>query len=537
MKKYNQFLLFSVPILCILGLVLSLKRSYFADEGWYLLTLSRMMSGDTLYRDIFSHVTPLGHYIGLIFTYVFGIEIWSLRIATLLIFIGTVLLIFRIFQKLSLGIPYQVSAAIIIMMYDPPGLDGSGTLYTPLGKLFYLFCFDLALLWLLYLKERTGRQDKGLYAVAVLAGLSAGLAFVSKQNMGIYAITALFLCIMSKRPFYLNIKRHIPHLLTIGISFVSILVVFLAPTYFDDAIFDFIDFTILAPRLYIEYAAISYWYQIKVLAYYIRQTITVADPAVFFYNLRNIFTYTMFLLPPVTCILLIGSIFLSKQETRQTAFFILFFGLFGFMGAYPRFDLSHVGSTVPMLTIALLYACHRIYQNLPVRWERFKMELSRLARASVVMWTLIWILMVSYDFHTYITGPYRISTIPHFRGLIVSDVWHEEVKTGAGNLTKFVSDSQVFILHQHAPLYYLATGMENILPFDSWTKATFGLNGQQRIIDTINRGQIQVVYLEFLEGHTPLAAEQLEHFIRDNMVEDKTWEGSGHIYRTGTDEP
>ena len=79
--------------------------------------------------------------------------------------------------------------------------------------------------------------------------------------------------------------------------------------------------------------------------------------------------------------------------------------------------------------------------------------------------------------------------------------------------------------------------MENILPFDSWDKTAFGVNGQQRIIDTINRGQIQVVYLEFLEGHTPLAAEQLEHFIRDNMVEDKTWEGSGHIYRTETDEP
>ena len=73
--------------------------------------------------------------------------------------------------------------------------------------------------------------------------------------------------------------------------------------------------------------------------------------------------------------------------------------------------------------------------------------------------------------------------------------------------------------------------MENILPFDSWTKATFGLNGQQRIIDTINRGQIQMVYLDFLEALTPLAPVQLEHFIRDNMAEDKTWEGSGHIFR------
>ncbi len=141
MKNYNRFLLFFVPVLCILSFILCLKRSYFSDEGWYLFTLSRMMDGDILYQDTISHITPLGYYIGLIFTYIFGIEIWSLRIATLLIFIGTVLLIFRIFQKLSLGIPYQVSAAIMIMMYDPPGLDGSGTLYTPLGKLFYLFCF------------------------------------------------------------------------------------------------------------------------------------------------------------------------------------------------------------------------------------------------------------------------------------------------------------------------------------------------------------------------------------------------------------
>ena len=80
MKEYNQFLLFAVPIICILSFVVNVKRSYFSDEAWYLRTLSRMMAGDILYRDIVCHVTPLGHYIGLIFTYLFGIELWALSI-------------------------------------------------------------------------------------------------------------------------------------------------------------------------------------------------------------------------------------------------------------------------------------------------------------------------------------------------------------------------------------------------------------------------------------------------------------------------
>jgi 4-amino-4-deoxy-L-arabinose transferase-like glycosyltransferase len=532
LKKYNQFLLIAVPILCILSFVLSLKRSYFADEGWYLLTLSRMVDGDVLYRDIWSNVTPLGYYIGLTFTHLFGIEIWALRTAAGLIFLGNVLLIFRILQKLSLGITYQISAAIILMMYDPPGLAGSGTLYTPLGKFFFLLCFDLALLWLRHIQEEPTRLEKKLYLIAALTGVTAGLSFVSKQNIGGYALAAFVLCIMSSQPFYRNIRRHLHHLLIIGLLFISTIIIFITPTYLNGGFPNFIEFTFTSQTLYIENASISYWYQVKVLIYYLRQAISFEDSITLLDHLRNMFSYSLFLLPPVSFSLLLSSAFLSKPEDRQTTFFVLLFSLFGFMGAYPRFDHSHVAATVPALIIALLYAAHQLYDNLVIRRAQFKKILPHLARASIVMWTLIWVLTVAYEFQVYLTGPYRISTITHFQGIIVPDDWQEDIEKTTEDLIKFSSGSQVFFYHQDASLYYLMTGMRNILPFDYWANSSFGLNGQQHVIDTIKRGQIQMVYLDFLEAYTPLAAVQLEHFIRDNMAEDKTWEGSGHIFRT-----
>ena len=223
---------------------MNLKRGYFSDEGWYLLVASRLMDGDILYRDVMSHVTPLGHYISLIFTYVFGVEIWSLRIATSLIFLGNILLIFRVLKKLSLGIPYQLSAALLNLIYCPPGLAGSGTLYTPLAILFYLLCFDVTLSWFARTDEAFGRKREDVNYLAILFGISVGLTFVSKQNFGIYALVAFVLCSASNGFLYYDFKGHVRYLLTVSCSIVCTVAIILAPTYFYNGFTYFIEYVL-----------------------------------------------------------------------------------------------------------------------------------------------------------------------------------------------------------------------------------------------------------------------------------------------------
>jgi hypothetical protein len=135
------------------------------------------------------------------------------------------------------------------------------------------------------------------------------------------------------------------------------------------------------------------------------------------------------------------------------------------------------------------------------------------------------------DFLYFTSNRFQISTLPHFRGLIVPKIWHkdkidliEEIKTITGG-------EETLILSVEGSIIYLAGNLKNPTPFDFYSVNAFGTDGEQKVIDKINSTQIKFVYINPLGTH-PLAPRKLEQYVSNNctLVVDLSEKGFGYIY-------
>lgn len=157
-----------------------------ADDAWLLQIVSRMQAGETLYRDIFCGVTPLGIYLARGMTQLLGAELWVITLLMVFISLGAYLFSIRIIRRITEARTYDIFFAAAMLLY---GLPLRAAIYQPLANLFLLVCFDAILRWETNRPRENSTDGCGL-AMPVLAGASAGLCFATKQNIGVYAMAA-----------------------------------------------------------------------------------------------------------------------------------------------------------------------------------------------------------------------------------------------------------------------------------------------------------------------------------------------------------
>lgn len=477
-----------------------------ADESWFLQVVHRVTSGDVLYRDVFCGYTPLSVYLTAVFTTIFGTEILVLKAMMSLCLVFTVLLSCRIVRQLggTEGFPFLFVVALIV--YAPPGASG---MTTPLANLFFLGCFSAALMRL-----EISKLDNGVYAdrskskiVLAVAGVAAGLCFVTKQNIGLYALSALLLTvIVGSRGLRWSGRRLFFDIVLILTAFILASVLVLLPVWLSGGAEKFLDYGFLNKGTYLRLGRLSYLEELSRLAIFPSEAGT-------FKKLQQLYWLTPFLLPLMTFGALLVTRLRSGPDKRGVTITVFLFVGAAFIGIFPRVDNHHLIYAIPELLIGLVYAWHRLRPCIAKRWDY-------LVRAGLVLWLGAGMcFMLMYPYIKIASGNYQPSTLPHFRGALIDVSLQNEIYTNVKILKEIAKSDQPFLLSPYAGFYYLVAGLKNPTPFDYPLATAFGRNGESEVIAAISRRQIRTVCLDYrgLSHLTLLRAEVLERFVQEYM--------------------
>lgn len=143
------------------------------DEGWIINPAQRIVEGDIPYRDFHYIYTPGVAYLNALAFSIFGISIFTSRMLTLGIALLTVFLIYKISLFINEKRYYSLLPIGIYLSWGPMHINFAWPIiYTLFGGL--LCCYLLLL-----------ARDKKFVYLFFLAGVSAGMTLLFKQNFGV----------------------------------------------------------------------------------------------------------------------------------------------------------------------------------------------------------------------------------------------------------------------------------------------------------------------------------------------------------------
>ena len=508
-----------------IGLWLSITVRYLSwDEPWILQVVMRMQAGETLYRDIWYMATPLGVYLTLGMTKLLGIEVWVIKLSVVFSCLYAYLVSVRITRQITGVQDYDIFFAAALLLY---GLPVTAGLYQPLATLFLLLCFDIIVRWNgMWWKHKT--PNGRMLAMPVLVGVSAGLCFATKQNIGIYALGASLVALWvgsnervtsARMPgVQANTLSNVSWYacwLYVLIGFTLVVTVIMLPVLWSGGMEKFLDYGFINQHVYLRLAGISYLDGVQrfLLVFTVRPLITMV---------LEVFESQVVLLPMIATIgLLLTLGFIGKSERRQVVVMICFL-VASWLSIYPRADLIHIVFATPGFLIAAIYAWHVIK-------ARMAAALARLL--SILLWLMVLTgislkLLVSYRD---VTSPaYVWADLPHLRYKLLSASEQVSIRHQAQWLAAHTAGESLLMLSPDASLYYLISGWKNPTPFDFPLESAFGTSGVTEVMSALEQRRIRAVCMQKIAW--PLAPVELERYVESTLRRDGN-AGSCNLYR------
>jgi hypothetical protein len=455
----------------LLGLAFSLKL---LDpwESWFLQVVARMREGDRLYRDVSYGAGPLPAYLTDGATYLVSLDIVAVKLVVVVAFAASATLGWLIAQELGLERRSRFVVLAAFAYLAPPIQQPP---YAPLATTFLLAALLAALV------SRRSHAP----TLAVAGGAACGLAFCSKQNVGVYALAALLITCLAGRRFGAALWS--------TAAFTLVTCVVLLPVVVSGGLTRYIDYGFTGKGAYLH-APGPFGSTLSGVASTVAHadSLTRADAAYWAIG---------FFLPFLAAVSLLG------LRRAPAALPMLAFAAAGAATLFPRFDTAHVSYAAPPLVLLVAYVLHE--------------QRSRIHRGVVVAlaaWVgIAVVLMATLPIRLVRSPNAELSTLPHLRGAFVQpgeeSLWEQQ---SASLVRAAGGDRSLFLLVPDAGFRYLLTGLRNPTAFDFPFVTTFGQNGQQRVIDALATGRITraCVAGEWFG----LEPTKLVNYIRANMV-------------------
>ncbi len=342
----------------------------------------------------------------------------------------------------------------------------------------------------------------------LIAGVSAGLAFATKQSVGGYTLAAV--CLSMAAGYYKSGVGKSQVLGTYALVFGAWLftvALILLPVWLTGGVPRLIDYGVLGMQSYMRASVIPYQAQLELLVHLIAEPRPWGRAAPITWQLA-------FLLPFPTFALLAWLWWRSSHDKRRLITILLLFVGAAFAGVFPRVDIGHILPAAPFFVVALVWSCYQVISECKGGWTQVTRAVFLLGSATFIVSGLIaHILWLLPRAGTVYREP---CTLPHFRGVFMYPEYVEEVHSQAERLKQYTGGQPTFISGASAAFYYLLTGMKNPTPYDFPLAGAFGRNGQAEIIEDIRRGHIQYVCMSPL-GDDELAPVQLERYVLERM--------------------
>ena len=472
------------------------------DEGWFLQVIDRVVSGESLYRDVFFGATPLSVYVASGMNRILGVdtEMGFVRLLGACYFATIVGWSCRILRQLTgvQGYPWIFVAALLV--YASRGLSSPG--YTTLAYLFFLVCWSFLLSWQRGVDASTSTKDGRGFPLLAAAGGSAGLSFVSKQTTGLYTLMAglVFIVWQTRRPAWKPMRAAV----IFGGAYVCTAIPVFLWVGRSGSLEALWDYGFWSKGTYLRLGRVDYR---KGLIY----AMGLGPGEGWLERLGQMYAYAVFWLPLLTFLTLAWIGLRRKAEGRRNVGKVLPFVVASFATAFPRADYPHVASTAPALLIGLVDG-GRFVQ----RWLGHRRMVQ--IRFLITLWLTIGLLfMLAKPGIMLALGRYRLSSLPHFRGIPMHVADLAKAHRYRSVPDEIPASSSLFFLGSEAGFFYLVTGIKNPTPFDNPLATAFGLQGEQTVIAAIARGQIHYVCLNRHDVHPELMPHRLVDFVQTSM--------------------
>ena len=456
------------------------------DEAWFLQVVDRVASGETLYRDVYFNVTPLSVYLTASLTAFFPMELVVVRSVVAAALVTTIAICWMLCRELGAG---RLAPWLLVASWARPAP------YTPLAMTFFVAAFFATIVWL-----RRTHEGRDSTAVLAFAGILAGFCFVTKQNLGLFCLSAILLSIAIARSREVRARRG---MIVAMAGFATSAALVGLPIYLSGGGDRFLLYG-FGKVAYLQVGGVPYSAALD------RLRLTVADG----WSLEAIadaYRECVFLLPAAAALLLGTACVRAHGRERRIALVVTTFVAAGYLVVFPRPGGSSIIFAIPILVVGLAYGWTVVRPFGATRWAPvipvlvtllFAAQFGvRLARYSVAM----------------VSPEYRTSDIAHFSGIRVREAEYGTVRDEVARLSRLANAQPLYLMGPNTGFYYLAAGIRNPNPFDFAYASVFGTTGQQEVIGAVEQGHIRSVFI----FSTPMGRQTptiLQNFVRGSML-------------------
>ena len=430
------------------------------DEIWFLQVLSRTASGDALYRDVYFNTTPLSVWISSPLLNFFGAELLVVRLLVVAIFTAVTMLLLVVARQFQFAARQR---AVILLGSVAYAWTLPAAPYAPLATLFFLATLSFT--------RASLRSSRGF--ASLLAGVSAGLSFCSKPNIGLLALLACLATLAATGS--LTRIRLVPAFARVLAGFAMVVGTTAILIGMNGATPRFLEYVVANKTTYVHLGMSYFLTDLRSLFRFASAAPSVrrALTAVVWSGAYLLFflSILMFLARLVTAV--------RKRSLNPDLLLVAIFAATALAGVFPWLGLPHVMAMIPMALIALGYAMARDL---------------RLASGALTVLFAVVILALDLEAAWRLTSRnLRWSAMPHFRGIRAEAGRLAEVEQEAHALRQTVPSHRTFLITYSAAFYYLSAGIHNPLPYDLPMRTNFGRHGEVKVADAIRRGDVREV--------------------------------------------
>jgi hypothetical protein len=463
--KKNSFLFLSFFIL----IFFHLKGVVYYDEGYILNSALRIVNGQVPYRDFDMVYTPISFLTVAAFLKIFGVSVFSGRLAALTISLLSLLALYKLLNIITKNNFFICICLLFFISWGPAHIN------FPWPVMFSI-CFSLyTLLFYLY----GVMKKKQMYFF--LAGILTIIVFLSKQNFGlglIFATCISFFCFNTKK------KRIFICSFVSGIAAACALTAFL----------------LLMSSSFLQFFQNLYVYTFK----RILVEKTLDTPFLYTGSFLTRFTKLFYyLLPPLFSL---GAFYVSlKYEIKYIliAFFVLTFYL---LGIRPTTDYNHF---VPLLAVSII-ALAIIFQFI----------------RSFVLRNMLYgfiIFMIALGFYRAYSGgyykwepPLRDATYyakdPRLQVFLEKDVATKTTELKYFIDTQTEPDEYIFV-NYYAPFVYFVSGRKNISRYDLVDQNALPVSYKKDLLQELQKKKVKLIIMNEMNKNEKSA---IVDFIKKN---------------------
>lgn len=459
MKKNNVFLVIVfIIVFLFIGINILAKPLSDGDEIINLFNTYKLYEGLKIYKQIPVVAMPLLFYLGVIIFKILGVaNLLNFRIYNIIVNIVVVISLYRIFRKLDIRKLKSIIYTILLELILVSKPITMGITYNMLAYAICLVGINIAL-----------KRDK-IKRYFLIQGITIFLVFMAKQNIGVYYALANILIevILYKKECIKNIFKLLITPILLGIVYILYL-------YFNNSLFEFIDYTVLGA---IEFSSNLYFS--GGMVWLGADLIMIASSIILLYN----------------------KIINNKYMKNTIILFI--YGVCLLLMGYPIFDYWHMALASIVLIISIIYIIEKTLK-INIKEKYLKM--------SLVLLIIYMLFSIGYKSYVYL-NIYCKEKENIFYGIIVTNDMQKKIEDVISYINK--SDKKVVIASCRSGKYYMYMDKKGNDIFDTPLRGNIGSNQLEKIINKTN--SLKDVYLLLMtENESWQDIKEFRKYIKDN---------------------